>query len=72
MKTYSSLLSRDFAQVRMIPNMIASLMAHGPYRVAVPLFRFHRFTRWLIRTIETIYGTICVIPTHKLPQSVIY
>ncbi|MBV6449858.1 MAG: hypothetical protein MHPDNHAH_00571 [Anaerolineales bacterium] len=56
----------------MIPNMIASLMAHGPYRVAVPLFRFHRFTRWLIRTIETIYGTICVIPTHKLPQSVIY
>jgi len=44
----------------------ARLMARGPYRVAEPLFRFHRFTRWLIRTIDTIYGTICVIPTHKL------
>jgi putative transposase len=50
----------------------ARLMARGPYRVAEPLFRFHRFTRWLIRAIETIYGTICAIPTHKLPQSVIY
>lgn len=50
----------------------ARLLAPGPYRVAEPLFRFHRFTRWLIRSIEKSYGTICTIPTHKLPQSVIY
>jgi hypothetical protein len=50
----------------------ARLMARGPYRVNEPLFRFHRFTRWLIRSIEKIYGTIGTIPTHKLPQSVIY
>lgn len=50
----------------------ARLMARGPYRVAKPLFRFHRFARWLIRTIEHIYGTISAIPTHRLPQSVIY
>lgn len=50
----------------------ARLLARGPYRVAEPLFRFHRFARWLIRTIEHIYGTISAIPTHRLPQSVIY
>lgn len=50
----------------------ARLMARGPYRVDEPRFRFHRFTRLLIRSIEKIYGTICTIPTHKLPQSVIY
>lgn len=50
----------------------ARLMARGPYRVDEPRFRFHRFTRLLIRSIEKIYGTICMIPTHKLPQSVIY
>jgi len=50
----------------------ARLMARGPYRVDEPLFRFHRFTRLLIRSIEKIYGTIGMIPTHKLPQSVIY
>ena len=50
----------------------ARLMQPGPYRVAEPLFRFHRFTRLLIRSIEKIYGTISTIPTHKLPQSVIY
>ena len=50
----------------------ARLMARGPYRVDEPLFRFHRFTRLLIRSIEKIYGTITTIPTHKLPQSVIY
>ena len=50
----------------------ARLIARGPYRVDEPRFRFHRFTRLLIRPIEKIYGTICTIPTHKLPQSVIY
>jgi hypothetical protein len=50
----------------------ARLMARGPYRVDEPLFRFHRFTRLLIRSIEKIYGTISTIPTYKLPQSVIY
>jgi len=50
----------------------ARLMARGPYRVDEPRFRFHRFTRLLIRSIEKIYGTIGTIPTHKLPQSVIY
>ena len=50
----------------------ARLMARGPYRVDETRFRFHRFTRLLIRSIEKIYGTICTIPTHKLPQSVIY
>ena len=50
----------------------ARLMQRGPYRVDQTLFRFHRFTRLLIRSIEKIYGTISMIPTHKLPQSVIY
>jgi len=50
----------------------ARLMARGSYRVDEPRFRFHRFTRLLIRSIEKTYGTICTIPTHKLPQSVIY
>jgi len=35
-------------------------------------FASNRFTRLLIRSIEKIYGTISTIPTHKLPQSVIY
>ena len=50
----------------------ARLLARGPYRIDEPLFRFHRFTRLLIRSIEKIYGTISTIPTYKLPQSVIY
>jgi putative transposase len=50
----------------------ARVLARGPYRVDEPLFRFHRFTRLLIRSIEKIYGTIAMIPTHQLPQSVIY
>jgi putative transposase len=50
----------------------ARVLARGPHRVDAPLFRFHRFTRLLIRSIERIYGTIAMIPTHQLPQSVIY
>jgi hypothetical protein len=50
----------------------ARLLAPGPCRVNEPLFRLHRFTRLLIRSIEKIYGTLRAIPTHKLPQSVIY
>jgi putative transposase len=50
----------------------ARVLARGPYRVDEPRFRFYRFTRLLIRSIERIYGTIIMIPTHQLPQSVIY
>ena len=48
------------------------LMARGPRRVDEPRFRLDRFTKFLIRTVETIYGTISAIPTHLAPQSVIY
>lgn len=50
----------------------ARLMAAGPRRVDQQLFRFHRFRKLLIRTIEKRYGTISAIPTHQSPQSVIY
>jgi hypothetical protein len=50
----------------------ARLMAAGPRRVDQQLFRFHRFRKLLIRSIEKHYGTICAIPTHLSPQSVIY
>jgi putative transposase len=48
------------------------LMARGPRRVDEPRFRLHRFTRFLIRSIENVYGTISTIQTFQLPQSVIY
>jgi len=50
----------------------ARLMAAGPRRVNQQLFRFHRFRKLLIRTIENRYGTISAIPTFQSPQSVIY
>ncbi len=50
----------------------ARLMTAGPRRLDEPRFRFHRFRKLLIRSIEKCYGTICAIPTHKSPQSVIY
>lgn len=50
----------------------ARRIAPGPRRVNVPLFRFHRFTRLLIRAIEQLYGVIMSIPTNQSPQSVIY
>jgi putative transposase len=50
----------------------ARLHAPGPRRVNEQLFRFHRFTRLLIRAIEQIYGVIMALPTHCSPQSVIY
>ncbi|NUM47561.1 MAG: hypothetical protein HUU38_22900 [Anaerolineales bacterium] len=50
----------------------ARLQAVGPRRVNAPLFRLHRFIKFLIRTIENLYGTISAIPTHCSPQSVIY
>lgn len=50
----------------------ARLMAVGPRRVEENRFRFHRFQKLLIRSIEKRYGTICTIPTHRSPQSVIY
>jgi hypothetical protein len=46
--------------------------ARGPRRVDEPRFRLHRFSRFLIRTIERLYGTISAIPTVQSPQSVIY
>ena len=47
-------------------------MIRGPRRVDEPRFRLHRFSRFLVRTIETLYGTISAIPTSQLPQSVIF
>lgn len=48
------------------------LMDRGPRRVDRSRFRFHRFTKFLIRTVEKIYGSVSSIPTHISPQSVIY
>jgi putative transposase len=50
----------------------ARLMAAGPRRVEEDRFRLHRFSRFLVRAIETLYGTISAIPTFQSPQSVIY
>lgn len=50
----------------------ARLRARGPRRVDEPRFRLHRFSRFLVRTIETLYGTISTIQTFQSPQSVIY
>lgn len=47
-------------------------MAPGPRRVDEPRFRLHRFSRFLVRTIENLYGTISAIQTFQSPQSVIY
>jgi putative transposase len=48
------------------------LMARGPRRVDTSRFHLHRFTKFLIRTVEKIYGSISSVPTHISPQSVIY
>lgn len=48
------------------------LRKRGPRRVDVSRFRFNRFSKFLIRTVEELYGTISAIPTHISPQSVIY
>ena len=48
------------------------LMDRGPRRVDGSRFRLHRFTKFLIRTVEKIYGSISSVPTHISPQSVIY
>ena len=50
----------------------ARLQSIGPRRVNEPLFRLHRFSRLLIRSIENVYGTISAIQTLYSPQSVIY
>jgi len=50
----------------------ARIMAAGPRRIDETRLRLYRFCRLLIRAIEKHYGTICAIPTHKSPQSVIY
>lgn len=47
-------------------------MRRGPRRVDVSRFRFNRFSKFLIRTVEEVYGTISAISTHISPQSVIY
>jgi hypothetical protein len=48
------------------------LMNRGPRRVDVSRFRLNRFSKFLIRTVEEIYGTISAVSTHTSPQSVIY
>ncbi len=50
----------------------ARLIAPGPRRVNAPLFRFHRFTRFLIRAVEDRYGVLMSMTTYQSPQSVIY
>jgi hypothetical protein len=50
----------------------ARKLAPGPRRVEPQRFRFYRFTRFLIRSIEAIYGVLMAIPTHLNPNSVIY
>ena len=50
----------------------ARLIAPGPRRVDPQRFRFHRFTRLLVRSIESLYGSVMSIQTHVLPESVIY
>lgn len=44
----------------------------GPRRVDPARFRFYRFSRFLVRSIEAIYGVIMSIPSLQSPQSVIY
>lgn len=48
------------------------LMHRGPRQVDVSRFRLNRFSKFLIRTVEEIYGTISAVSTHTSPQSVIY
>jgi hypothetical protein len=50
----------------------ARLLAPGLRRVDQARFRFHRFTRLLIRAIEVIYGVVMAIPASQSPESVIY
>jgi len=50
----------------------ARRMQRGPHRVDAARFRLNRFTKFLIRTVEKIYGSVSSIPTHLSPQSVIY
>lgn len=50
----------------------ARLQARGPRRIDEPRFRLHRFSRFLVRTIENLYGTVSAIQTFQSPQSVIY
>ena len=52
------------------PDMVGE--ACRPRRVDPERFRFHRFTRLLIRSIEAIYGAVMAVPTHFSPQFVIY
>jgi putative transposase len=50
----------------------ARALGPGPRRVDPSRFRFHRFVRFLVRSIEALYGVVTSIPTHLAPQSVIY
>jgi putative transposase len=50
----------------------ARRIAPGPRRVNPALFRFHRFTRFLIRAVEDRYGVLMSLATTQSPQSVIY
>ena len=50
----------------------ARLLAPGFRRVDETRFRFHRFTRLLIRAIEAVYDVVMAIPASQSPQSVIY
>jgi hypothetical protein len=50
----------------------ARQLGRGPRRVDPDRFRFHRFIHFLTRAIGHALGVIMSIPTHHLPQFVIY
>ena len=52
--------------------VFARLIAPGPRRVDPKHFRFHRFTRLLVRAVEAIYDPIMSIQTYVFPETVIY
>jgi hypothetical protein len=52
--------------------IFARALGPGPRRVDPVRFRFHRFTRLLVRAIESLYDVVSYVPTHIDPQSVIY
>ncbi len=48
------------------------LIVRGHHQVDASRFRLNRFTKFLIRTVEKIYGSVSSVPTYVSPQSVIY
>lgn len=66
---FALLLTTIWAQLRWL---FCRVKGRGRPRIDETILRLHRFAHMLMRTIETIYGTVMSIPTHVSPQSVIY